>query len=56
MVSMLVERKVYWIYVMFAPEYEPAKLRDELDDDFECCLLPHISIELRALLIIFCLD
>ncbi len=30
---------------MFAPEYEPEKLKDELGDDFQGCLLPDSSIE-----------
>jgi hypothetical protein len=45
-VSLLGENKVYRNYVMFAPEYEPETLKDELDDDFQCCVPPNISIEL----------
>jgi hypothetical protein len=39
------ESKVFKNYVMFAHEYEPEKLKDELGDDFQGCLLPDSSIE-----------
>jgi hypothetical protein len=36
---------------MFAPEYEPEKLEDELGEDFQGCLLPDISIEFILVLL-----
>jgi len=33
-------------YVVFAPKYELEKLKDELGEDSQCCLLVDISIEL----------
>jgi len=33
-------------YTLFAPEYEPYKLKNELGKDFQDCFLPNIPIEL----------
>ncbi len=43
---LLAKSKVFKNYALFAPEYEPEKLKNELSKDFQDCFLPNIPIEL----------